>query len=70
MNCWPIYVKREHIALLQVIWIERMPQFYSWFTVDDAWRTWAMFKENPADPKLAKLKMAVNELWLMHVQAN
>jgi len=70
MKCWTADVKQEHIALLQVIWIERLPRFYSWFSLDDAWRTWAAFRENPADPKLAKLKQAVNELWLLHIQAN
>jgi hypothetical protein len=70
MNCWPIHVKREHIVLLQFVWIEMMPRFYSWFSLEDAWKTWAKFSENPANPKLTKIKQAVNELWLLHIQAN
>lgn len=70
MKRWPIYVKREHVSVLQFVWIEMMPVFYSWFSVEDAWQTWAAFRENPKDPKLLRLKCAVNELWLLHIQAN
>jgi hypothetical protein len=70
MNKWPIEVQREHVALLQFVWIELLPKAFGCFTLEDAWKTWAKFKENPKDPSLKHLKTAVNELWLLHIQAN
>jgi len=69
-NCWPARVKREHIILIQFVWIELTPRYYKCFTLENAWKTWAKFLEDPTNPKLARLKQAVNELWLLHVQAN
>lgn len=69
-DCWPPEVKREHVALLHYVWIEMMPAYFGWFSLDDAWKTWAKFRENPADPSLKNLKMAVRELWDLHIRNN
>ena len=69
-NPWPLEVKREHIAQLHYIWIEGLRKRYPKLSIEDTWRTWAMFKENPCNPKLVNFKRAANELWLVYVQSN
>ncbi len=60
---WPPEVQRAHVALIHYIWIERVPEALSFcgFDLKDAWNTWAMFVENPKNPKLDKIKRLVNE---------
>jgi hypothetical protein len=72
MSKWPTEIKREHIALIHYVWIELLPKFAP-IPFDKAWELWARFIENPSaanDLELQVAQRAVNELWLLHVQAN
>ena len=69
---WPPEVQREHIALLHHIWIERAPKLLSFcgFDVKDAWKTWAMFVENPKNPKIDKIKQLVKKEFMRMAHCN
>ena len=63
-------VKRSHVELLAFCWIELVPRHYPAISVQDASTMWGMFRANPADPRLAKAKRMVNELFAAHVSKN
>jgi len=66
---WPRYLQESHMMLTHWLWIERMHKEYP-ISLDDCWKAWAMFKANPADPRLRDFKRGVSRLWLLHVQSN